>query len=324
MTTLFVATTGGHLDQLHHFAGRLPDDESFWITFDNAQSRSLLAGRDVRFVDYVGVRDLPSVLRCVADAHRLRGGRPITRAVSTGSAIAVGYLPYLASRGVDCHYIESAARVSSPSLTGRLLQRAPRVKTYTQYPQWAGRRWSYVGSVFDAYEPEPATNTGSGTGTVRVVVTVGTATEFTFRRLFDRLWPLLAEDGPVATALGRPVEVLWQTGGTPTEGLPITATPFLPASELAAAVAAADIVVSHAGTGSALAALNARKYPLLAPRLQREGEAGDDHQHELADELRRRGLAACRDASEIGVDDLLGTMTTAIRRVAAPPPMLLG
>ena len=51
------------------------------------------------------------------------------------------------------------------------------------------------------------------------------------------------------------MDVLWQTGCTPVDDLPIVATPFLPAADLASALAEADIVVSHAGTGSALANL---------------------------------------------------------------------
>lgn len=322
MTTLFVATTGGHLEQLHQFADRIPtDDAALWITFDNEQSRSLLAGRDVRFVDYVGVRDVRSVLRCVADARRLQRRRPITRAFSTGSAIAVGYLPYLARRGVECHYIESAARVSSPSLTGRLLQRARGVRTYTQYPKWAVGRWSYIGSVFDVYRAEAVARVPGDA--VRVVVTVGTATEFPFRGLFDALVPLLAADGPLARALGKPIEVLWQTGGTSTEGLGIESTPFLPASDLVAALSTADIVVCHAGTGSALGALTAGLYPLLVPRRVQRGEAGDDHQQELAEELHRRNLGSYRDPVDITVQDLLDTLATTIRQVQAPPPMLL-
>ena len=92
---------------------------------------------------------------CCAPTRCYRRRRP-TRAVSTGSGIALGYLPYLAARGVECHYIESAARVSGPSLTGRILRWVPRVRTYTQYRHWSDAHWHYGGSGFDAFEPVPA------------------------------------------------------------------------------------------------------------------------------------------------------------------------
>jgi UDP-N-acetylglucosamine transferase subunit ALG13 len=322
MTTLFVATTGGHLTQLDSLAGRIPSNgAAVWVTHANEQSRSMLADRDVEFVPYVGVRNVPDVLRCIPYARRLMERRKLTRAVSTGSGIALGYLPYLAARGVECHYIESATRVSAPSLTGRVLQWVPGVRTYTQYPSWADRSWGYAGSVFDGYAPAALSRVPEGV--VRVVVTVGAATEYPFRRLFEHLAPLLAPEGALARATGLAVEVLWQTGDTPVGDLAIQATPVLPAAELAAALRAADIVISHAGTGSALAALNAGRYPILAIRDSAQGEQIDDHQHELATELAGRGLALPRDAHSITIDDMLTTLDTSVRHAGTLPPFQL-
>jgi UDP-N-acetylglucosamine transferase subunit ALG13 len=222
---------------------------------------------------------------------------------------------------VKCHYIESATRVSGPSLTGRVLQWVPGVRTYTQYPQWADQSWEYAGSVFDGYEPVGLARPPAGV--VRVVVTVGAATEYPFRRLFEHLAPLLAPAGALAEATGLPVEVLWQTGDTPVGDLPIQATPVLPAADLAAALRTADIVISHAGTGSALAALDAGRYPILAVRDSARGEQVDDHQQQLATELARRGLALHRDADSITPNDMLTTLQTSIRHTASPPPFEL-
>jgi UDP-N-acetylglucosamine transferase subunit ALG13 len=322
MTTLFVATTGGHLTQLDSLASRIPPNGGeLWVTHANEQSRSMMADRDVEFVPYVGVRNMPDVLRCILYARRLMQRRKVTRAVSTGSGIALGYLPYLAARGVECHYIESATRVSGPSLTGRVLQWVPGVRTYTQYPGWADQRWGYAGSVFDGYEGTAMARVPDAV--VQVVVTVGSATQYPFRRLFEHLAPLLAPEGALAQTIGLPVEVLWQTADTPVDDLPIRATPVLPAAELSAALAKADIVVSHAGTGSALAALNAGRYPILATRDSARGEQVDDHQHELATELARRGLAMHRDAQSITVDDMIETLGISVHRIASPPPFEL-
>ncbi len=48
-------------------------------------------------------------------------------------------------------YIESAARATGPSVTGRLMARVPGVQRYAQYRAWATGRWRYGGSVFDAF-----------------------------------------------------------------------------------------------------------------------------------------------------------------------------
>jgi UDP-N-acetylglucosamine--N-acetylmuramyl-(pentapeptide) pyrophosphoryl-undecaprenol N-acetylglucosamine transferase len=55
------------------------------VTHANEQSPSMLAGRDVEFVPYVGVRSVPDVFRCIPDARRLMERRKLTRAVSTGA-----------------------------------------------------------------------------------------------------------------------------------------------------------------------------------------------------------------------------------------------
>ena len=169
---------------------------AFWVTHENDQSRSLLAGRDVVFVPYVRVRNVPDVVHCLPTAHRLWRERSVTRVVSTGSGIAVGYLPYLARRGVACHYVESAARVTAPSLTGQVLRWTPRIRRYTQHERWADRHWMHRGSVFDSYEPFAASPPAGDV--VRVVVTLGTAREFPFRRLVEALAPLLAPHGELA------------------------------------------------------------------------------------------------------------------------------
>lgn len=322
MTTLYLATIGGHLDQLDALARRIRDaGPAVWVTQQNYQSGYLLRDRDAEFVPPVREGSVPDVARCTPTAHRLWRERAVTRAISTGSGIALGYLPYLALRGVECHYIESAARVAGPSRTGRVLQRLPGIRRYTQYVRWAGPRWQHRGSVFDDYEA--AGDRPPPSDVVRVVVTLGTADGFPFSRLVERLVPLLAPDGELARVTGLPVAVLWQTGCTPVQHLPIAARAYLPADELASAVAAADLVVSHAGVGSALTALAAGRRPVLVPRSAAVDGFADDHQRQIGAELQGRGLAVAGDAAEISVGDLLTALCSGVRRTGNPPPFEL-
>jgi hypothetical protein len=62
---------------------------------------------------------------------------------------------------------------------------------------------------------------------------------------------------------------------------------------------------------------------VVTSRLAALGEAGDDHQRELAEELVARGLALYRAPGEITVDDLLATTATSIHRVPDVPPFVL-
>ncbi|MHA6795977.1 glycosyltransferase [Pseudonocardia bannensis] len=322
MTTLFLATTGGHLRQLAELSERIaPEGDALWVTNADHLSTSILCDRTAHFVADVHPRDVRGVLRCVPTAHRLWREWKITRAISTGSGIALGYLPYLAARGVSCHYVESATRVVGPSLTGRLLGRIPLIRLYSQYTGWAGRRWMYAGNIFDSYQPTK--RFASSGDELRVVVTLGIATGFPFRRLVEHLIPLLTPDGPLARAVDRRVRTLWQTAGTEVDDLPIRALPSIPSGDFATALRRADIVVSHAGTGSAVAALEQGRYPILAPRASARGEIGDDHQKQLGAELTRRGLALVREPDAITVDDLIASMSRAIMRNSSPPPFRL-
>jgi UDP-N-acetylglucosamine--N-acetylmuramyl-(pentapeptide) pyrophosphoryl-undecaprenol N-acetylglucosamine transferase len=323
MTTLFVATAGGHLTQLVDIADRLPADVNegaVWATNENAQSRSLLEGKNAVFVPEVGTRDILGAVRSQPVAFRLHREWKFTRVISTGSALAMGYLPYLAVRGVQAHYIESATRLTGPSVTGRLLSATPGIRLYTQYEHLAQGRWQYAGCVFDRFvatkQPDPPTIR-------RAVVAVGTMDDYAFRRFFDALAPMLRPGGLLERAQGSPVETVWQTGCTPIDGLDIEARPWIAAAELEAEIARADVVISHAGTGSALTTLTAGRVPILIPRDPAQREIGDGHQPLLARELDKRGIAMHREPDTVTVDDLLEAAAYRVESSSSPKPFKL-
>jgi UDP-N-acetylglucosamine--N-acetylmuramyl-(pentapeptide) pyrophosphoryl-undecaprenol N-acetylglucosamine transferase len=306
MTAVLVASSGGHLAQLVEIETRVAglDGDRLWITFDSPQSRSLLEGRKAEFIPPIEERDVAGVGRGMICAHRLLRRMNVTAMISTGSAIALSFLPYAAIRRIEAHYIESAARVDSPSLTGRLLSIVPAINLYRQYPHASGARWKYAGSVFDGFECVAA----SARKLRRVVVTLGSGIHG-FRRLLDRLVAILPPD----------VEVLWQTGSTPVDGLAIDARPLVPAAELDRAIADADAVVAHAGCGSALSALSAGKFPVLVPREPKYGELVDNHQIELTRWLVARNIALHRTPETLELDDILLAAALRVVRVANPP-----
>jgi len=309
MPDLLVASTGGHLAQLHRLAARIPElsDEQTWVTFDTPQSRSLLAGRDVRFLPYTGSRAYRQTLRNAFTARRiLREGR-FERVVSTGAAPALSFLPLARLRGIEAIYVESAARSEGPSMTGRLLSAVPGIRLFTQYEAWAGGRWRYAGSVFDSFEAGPPRE-----GRLeRIVVTLGTIGGFGFARLLERLIAIVPPEA----------SVLWQVGATDASHLPIEAVASVPSEQLDAAMRAADVVVAHAGIGSALAALEAGRCPILVPRERAHGEHVDDHQALIVTALDERGLALRRSPEQLTREDLLAAAGRGVRRREDPPPL---
>ena len=187
-------------------------------------------------------------------------------------------------------YVESATRVTDLSTTGKLVDRIPTVHRYVQYPNRVSGRWGYALSVFDGFRVERAEETPI----TRAVVTVGGNGDFGFRRLVESAERALPDDATV----------LWQTGSTDASGLHIDAVAAVSSATLSAELAAADVVIGHAGTGTALAALSAGKVPVLSPRSVEHGEHIDSHQDDLAAFLSERGLAVVRQADEITYDDL--------------------
>ncbi|QKE85313.1 glycosyltransferase [Arthrobacter sp. NEB 688] len=282
---LLAASTGGHLAQLVKLApvlGVAPD--SPWLTFDTPQSRDLLVDREVHYVPYIGPRDFLATAKAVPTASRLL--RTVDGALSTGAALATAVLTPATARRMPAVYLESVSRVRGPSLTGRMVATNPRVGLYTQHPGWASSPWRLGPTVLSTYERTPTTRPDAP---LRVLVTVGTIEPFRFDRLVDLVLGLVRR---------RPqTQVTWQLGASHREGLPGTASRYLPADEFASELRRADVVVSHAGVGTAMEILDAGRVPVLLPRLAHLEEHVDDHQQQIFDLLVGRDLAA--DASVV-------------------------
>ena len=169
--------------------------------------------------------------------------------------------------------------------------------------------------MFDGYEAVPSITPRDAVN--RVVVTLGTMRIFSFRRALTNLLRVL----PEVTAPD--VEILWQVGATDTTGLGIKPVPTIGAGEMAAAIREADLVVSHAGIGSALSVLDAGICPVLLPRLRLHGEHVDDHQLLIAKELAGRRLAISASPDELTAQHLDDSRRVAISHEAEPPDFLL-
>lgn len=96
------------------------------------------------------------------------------------------------------------------------------------------------------------------------------------------------------------VELVVQHGHGDAPANATVAAPFLPFSEMSANFAAADVVLTHAGVGSILLAIQHGHAPIIFPRLKRHGEHVDDHQLELAEQMSARRLVrVVREAHEL-------------------------
>ena len=308
---MLVASTGGHLAQLTLLADLLDAAEtSHWVTFDSAQSASLLAGRSVTTVPYVGPRQLRRTLRTIPTFARLIHRGAFDAVISTGAAVAAPALVLAAAAGVPAYYVESVSRVEGPSLTGRLMMRVPRVRTFTQHAAWRSRRWSYDVSVLDGFGSRPAAGPveipvqGGAKRPLKVFVSLGTIKPYRFDALVEAVRSAVAE-------AGADVEVTWQLGCTLRLDLPGRVCAEMPVEEFERTALDADLVITHAGVATCLRLVELGVKPLVVPRRQARGEHVDDHQTQIARELAAAGLC-----THVEVPDL---DAGALRFVASAP-----
>lgn len=311
---LAVSSAGGHFKQLVALVDRVPDVASVtWMTHDQGLTGDLLAATghvdDTLVVaDYAAPRDLSNLARNALTARQVLRSHAFDLAVSTGAGIAVAVLPLAQAHGVRSVFVESATRADGPSMSGRLLRWVPGVELLTQNPGYPPP-WRTVGSVHDRFVPGPDRPPRLD----RVVVTTGTIRPYGFRRLVERLVAVLPDD----------CEVLWQTGGTDLSGLHVDGRDRVPAPEMERAMAEADVVVAHAGTGTAITAFELGVAPVLVPRRQLHGEHVDDHQVPTARMLAARGLATHVEVEALTRDILLNASTRTVATLPHAPPLEL-
>ena len=117
---MLVCSSGGHLLQLHRLKPWWVKRERVWVTFDMPDSRSLLAGEDVRWAYYPTTRNAVNLVRNLALAWRLlRRDRPSV-IVSTGAGVAFPFFLVARLLRIKTVYVEVYDRIDVPTLTGRL------------------------------------------------------------------------------------------------------------------------------------------------------------------------------------------------------------
>lgn len=296
-TTLLVTSAGGHLTQMQMLVERFSPEPwpATWVSYDCPHAETALETQHRVHGHGPSTRSLGKAARNWQVAARILAGGHIERVISTGAGIAVPFLLEASRRGIPAHYLESASRVTGPSMTGQLLHAfAPAVRLYTQHVGWADARWQYAGSVFDGFVP--TTLPAVPRSTLRILVSLGTHEGFRFDRLIQS----------VGRSLRRGDEVVWQLGVTdPPQDLPGLIRTDIPSQEMEELIRCADVVVAHAGTGVITSCLQAGRHPVVVPRRSVHHEHVDDHQTVTATEVARLGLATSRDAGDLSRSDLL-------------------
>ena len=305
---LLAASQGGHLEEMEP-AGRLVEaHQRVWVTQAGPRARALREQGE-------RVVLLPDSARSARGQTRLwRAGlgvglreRPEV-VITSGPGMAVPVCLGARVRGARILFVETLARVTTQSTTGRIL--AP--LSHATFLQWPEQERHYPGGrlcrpgAFEAIAAAAPPAPGEGT-----FVTVGTH-QAPFHRLLAMVRDALARG-----VLPRPAVV--QSGAAGRLELPgATVEPFLTAGEADAAMRRASYVVCHGGIGSIAGALRAGRRPLVLSRSRRHREHFDDHQAEIVEKLAALDLVVRLDG---GIDR---AALDAADRAIAPLPSSLG
>jgi UDP-N-acetylglucosamine:LPS N-acetylglucosamine transferase len=141
---LLVGSSGGHLAQLMRLEPWWSEHERAWVTFGTKDAVSLLSEEaDVTWAHHPTTRNVKNLVKNSGQALRtMRRFRP-TVVVSTGAAVALPYFVLARAWGVRTVYIEVFDRISTPTLTGRL------VRPFTDFMcvQWPEQKSLYGGAI---------------------------------------------------------------------------------------------------------------------------------------------------------------------------------
>ena len=143
-----VCSSGGHFAELNRLRTAWDDFEPVWVTLDAHDTRSVLDTERTVFAHGPTNRSLTNLVRNTVLAWRVLGRERPIAVISTGAGLAVPFLLVARLRGIVGVYIESLARVSELSLSGRISYRLAR-EFLVQWPELATRypRARYEGRV---------------------------------------------------------------------------------------------------------------------------------------------------------------------------------
>jgi beta-1,4-N-acetylglucosaminyltransferase len=121
MKVLLVASSGGHIAELHALAPFWRRHDYHWVSFPTSDAEFLLADEPHDWAHYPTNRNLPNLLRNLRLAWRILGREKPDLVLSTGAGVALPFLLLGRLRGARTVYVESLARIRELSLTGRLV-----------------------------------------------------------------------------------------------------------------------------------------------------------------------------------------------------------
>lgn len=306
-TICIAASPGGHIAELLAARAAFEPYRRVWVTGPSRQVDELReSGEDVHVLPSWG-RDAPGLRGFLPN---LRGARPLVAryrpaaVVTNGAGLVVPFALLARATGSGLVVIETMARVTRWSLTGRILAPVAQV-AIVQWPELRRSNPTAVLARPALLEHDPPGDAAAGAGTF---ASVGTRPE-----PFDRLLAMV-DRAVAADVLPRPVFA--QSGTSTYRPATYSTVAWQRPGEVEAAIAGARYVVCHGGSGLIAAAIAAGRRPLVLARRKDRGEHRTEHQQQIVDRLAGDGLVVPLD-SEIGAGEVRLADEPPARRPAA-------
>lgn len=121
MKICLVGSSGGHLTHLYLLENLWKKHDRFWVTFDKEDAKSLLENERKYWCYHPTNRNIKNLIKnTILAISLLRKERPDV-IISSGAASAVPFFYIGKLMGIKLVYIEVYDRVSTPTLTGKLV-----------------------------------------------------------------------------------------------------------------------------------------------------------------------------------------------------------
>jgi UDP-N-acetylglucosamine:LPS N-acetylglucosamine transferase len=134
MKLALVASSGGHLAELHALQGYWSEFDRFWVSFPTEDAQYLLKDETKFWAHYPTNRSVWKLMKNIGLAWKLlRKERPDV-VLSTGAGVGVAFLVVGRILGIRTVYIESLARIHELSMSGRLVYRVVD-EFFVQWPE---------------------------------------------------------------------------------------------------------------------------------------------------------------------------------------------
>lgn len=119
---LLVCSSGGHLLQLYNLNKPLWQEYGrVWVSFDKSDAQSLLKNERKYWGHFPTNRNIPNLIRNSILAWKILKKERPDCVISTGAGIAVPFFILARLFGAKAIYIESFARKTNISVTGKLV-----------------------------------------------------------------------------------------------------------------------------------------------------------------------------------------------------------